>query len=126
MGCVWVLMTVFQLTSEPKTGNYITINFAAFKEPKNGVEEFIFWNSEKSIGSITNFQNMTISDHSQHKRSRKLSKDVGHEKAVLMAVNSNDKYKDMAGIHSALLAVDIEDAVRTSKLNFTYNLESTK
>lgn len=109
-----------------QTGNYITINFAAFKEPKNGVEEFIFWNSEKSIGSITNFQNMTISDHSQHKRSRKLSKDVGHEKAVLMAVNSNDKYKDMAGIHSALLAVDIEDAVRTSKLNFTYNLESTK
>ena len=107
-------------------GNCITINFAAFKEPKNGVEEFIYWNSETSIGNIINFQNMTISDYSQHKRTRKISKDVGHEKAVLKAVTTNDNYKDMVGIHSALLAVDIEDAVRTGNHNFTYYVEHKK
>lgn len=102
-------------------GNSVTINFSAFVEPRDGVEEFIYWNTDKSIGNIDNFQSFNVKHNGAVIKKRNYTKDVGHEATVLAPLLLSENYKDIIGVNSALLAVEIEEATKQGERQFTFH-----
>jgi predicted dehydrogenase len=122
-------MRIFSITSMPKTIEVKTINgtlddltvtlvaderkidllFSANCEPVDGVEEFIFWNSNLSVGKIMNFRTI---DLIRKDRSRKIinkrSKNVGHCAAVLAPLKNQQPTAEIAYL-SSFLAIEIEN-----------------
>lgn len=103
------------------TGNQVHLAFSAFKEPRNGVEEFIFWNSSRSLGSINNFIEMKIVDQGRNHKISRFKKDVGHGNAVIFPLTNALDYQDIAGIQSAILAVEIEENVQAGVHKFLFS-----
>ncbi|NVK36720.1 MAG: Gfo/Idh/MocA family oxidoreductase [Gammaproteobacteria bacterium] len=87
----------------------IDLLFSANCEPLDGVEEFIFWNSNLSVGKIMNFKSMDLirNDRSRYVV-RKRSKNVGHCAAVLAPLKNVEPTIKVAYL-SSFLAIMIED-----------------
>ena len=74
------------LTFKANSGK-VCLSFSANCEPKDGVEEFLFWNCSTSLGSIMNFREMSyITNDGSMKKISKFSKNVGHELASLAPI----------------------------------------
>ncbi|QUX94529.1 hypothetical protein C0J08_03470 [Marinomonas sp. CT5] len=87
----------------------IDLLFSANCEPVDGVEEFIFWNSNISMGKIINFRSM---DFVRKDRTRvvfkKKSKNVGHGDAVIAPLNGSQPNIQIAYL-SSCLALKVEE-----------------
>lgn len=98
----------------------VYIHFAAFLEPRNGVEEYIYWNSDKSLGNIINFQTFKIEDYTNKTIIRRFRKDVGHGQTILAALGNGPRYIDRLGLNSAILAIEIENAINADETEIHY------
>lgn len=100
----------------------ISINFSANSEPLNGVEEFLYWNSNTSLGVIENFKHFNLV-FKERKISRKnLSKNVGHISTILSPFNY-DNIGDLHLINSARFCLHVEEM---AKKNITHSFFYSK
>lgn len=87
----------------------VDIIFSANCEPADGVEEFIFWNSSKSVGRILNFKSITLTRANQTRFSKiDLMKNVGHKSAILAPLLGLPSEVHLAYL-SSLLALKVEE-----------------
>lgn len=101
----------------------INLLFSANCEPVDGVEEFVFWNSDKSVGKILNFVEMDyVSKTKQRFVVKKRSKNVGHGLAVMAPLCENRSDSRMAFISSAL-ALQIEEMYINDISHITVNFD---
>lgn len=109
------------LSIEERTINLL---FSANCEPVDGVEEFVFWNSDSSMGRIINFKEINYVRKNRERRVvKKWSKNVGHGLAVMSPLNEATSDSRIAFLSSAL-ALRIEEMYineishTTVKLNY--------
>ena len=87
----------------------VDIIFSANCEPPDGVEEFIFWNSSKSVGRILNFKSITFTRGNQTRFSKnELMKNVGHKSAILAPLLGLPSEVHLAYL-SSVLALKVEE-----------------
>jgi len=87
----------------------IDLVFSANCEPVDGVEEFIFWNSNLSLGKIINFRYMDfVRTNRVRKTIKKKSKNVGHCNAVVAPFMDTKPNMEIAYL-SSCLALKIEE-----------------
>jgi len=98
----------------------INLLFSANCEPRNGVEEFIYWNSDKSIGNIKNFKEIEIlTKDRKYYFKKSIRKDVGHKEASLAPLQ-NSPQPDFIEYLSSSLSLSIADmySEKIDKKNF--------
>ncbi len=87
----------------------INLLFSANCEPMDGVEEFIFWNSDTSMGRIINFKEIDyVKKNRERKSVKKWTKNVGHGLAVMSPMNQETSDSRIAFL-SSVLALRIEE-----------------
>ena len=99
----------------------VSLSFSANCEPNNGVEEFIFWNSTESIGSINNFRKLNyLTQNGKIRKIHTFKKDVGHQTAALAPIYGVKQDQNIPYVSSAL-ALKVEDmyinGVHTAEFN---------
>ncbi|MFC6439595.1 Gfo/Idh/MocA family protein [Bowmanella sp. JS7-9] len=87
----------------------IDLVFSANCEPNDGVEEFIYWNTEISVGSISNFRSLDVTNVDRTRLVKAgREKNVGHEKAVVAPLNQEETDIQLAVVSSSL-ALTVEE-----------------
>lgn len=101
----------------------ICISFSANCEPKDGVEEYIFWNCSTSIGRILNFRKMHyVTKDGATRKINRLTKDVGHKSAALAPLYARDQDASIS-YKSSALAIKIEEMYLNDTNTSHFNLE---
>jgi len=98
----------------------INLLFSANCEPRNGVEEFIHWNSDESIGSIKNFKEIEIlTKDGKYDFKKSIRKEVGHREASLAPLQDSPQ-PDFIEYLSSKLSFSIADmySKKIEKKNF--------
>lgn len=86
----------------------ISIAFSGNSEPIDGVEEFIHWNSNVSVGFINNFKTYTSVRDKKVDKIRNFNKNVGHI-ATILSPFSGKEVGDQHILNSARLCLQVEE-----------------
>lgn len=101
----------------------ICLSFSANCEPKDGVEEYIFWNCTTSIGRILNFRKMHyVTKDGVTRNINRLTKDVGHKSAALAPLYARDQDASIS-YKSSALAIKIEEMYLNNTYTSHFNFE---
>jgi predicted dehydrogenase len=104
-------------------GSKLILIFSANCEPLDGVEEYIFWNSTKSVGSILNFREISyVTDKKCKVRTKSKAKNVGHKDAVLAPFTENNVSVKIP-FASSSLALRIESMVINNLKTSSFKLD---